>query len=431
MSKDNKRFKLKFIINCIYIFYKKYSVYILLYLAFLNVLVSCNSFDTEFIEIEPIATHFNGMEFISMQECMACHQDIVESHMQTSHYNTSFKTEATTFEEILKTHPNEIRLDDGTTIVIRVEGDFIYQDFYSRGNQSPVIQSPMEITIGSGFRGQSFLYWNEDRLFQNQVSIIGSMERWINSPGYASQMNNTRPIVPRCMECHSTYTAPIGSITNRVNNEYDINNVLLGIDCQRCHGEVKEHVVFHKKNPEVKEGQHILKYSELTQKQRVDACALCHSGFRQPAWDPQERKFIPSFSYQAGDNLDDFLLKSNSGSTNNPDPEIHANQIKLLTDSKCFKMSENMDCATCHDPHDQERGNYQNFSLKCISCHQSQEHSQKTLSLAGANFNDCAACHMPFVDSKAMKIDLNLKELAPVRIRNHFISIYPEENSLP
>jgi hypothetical protein len=38
---------------------------------------------------------------------------------------------------------------------------------------------------------------------------------------------------------------------------------------------------------------------------------------------------------------------------------------------------------------------------------------------------------MPFVDSKAMKIDLNLKELTPVRIRNHFISIYPDENSLP
>ena len=174
-----------------------------MYLAFLNVLVSCNSFDTEFIEIEPIATHFNGMEFISMQECMACHQDIVESHMQTSHYNTSFKTEATTFEEILKTHPNEIRLDDGTTIVIRNEGDFIYQDFYSRGNQSPVIQSPMEITIGSGFRGQSFLYWKDDGLFQNQGSIIGAMDGWINSPGYASQINNTRAVVPRCMECHS------------------------------------------------------------------------------------------------------------------------------------------------------------------------------------------------------------------------------------
>lgn len=426
MSKDNKRFKLKFIINCIYIFYKKYSVYILLYLAFLNVLVSCNSFDTEFIEIEPIATHFNGMEFISMQECMACHQDIVESHMQTSHYNTSFKTEATTFEEILKTHPNEIRLDDGTTIVIRKEGDFIYQDFYSRGNQSPVIQSPMEITIGSGFRGQSFLYWKDDGLFQNQGSIIGAMEGWINSPGYASQINNTRAVVPRCMECHSSYAPSIKANLNRFTNQYIKEDVLLGIDCQRCHGEVKEHVLFHKKNPEVKVAQHILKYSELTQKQRIDACALCHSGFRQPAWDTEERKFVPSFSYQVGNDLDDFLAKSNGNSSKKQDPEIHANQIKLLMDSKCFKMSDNMDCATCHDPHAQERGDYQNFSLKCISCHQTQNHTQKTLSLVDADFEDCTSCHMPFVDSQAMKVDLDLKDLTPISIRNHFIGIYPE-----
>lgn len=392
---------------------------------------SCNSHRSEFIEIEPIATHFNGMEYIGMQSCIECHLDIVESHKKSSHYKTSFETDGKAFDKILRTQPNEINLADGTKIVIKREGNRVFQNFYVLDNQRPIYHTPMDITIGSGYRGQSFLYWDEDRLFQNQVSIIGDMEGWINSPGYASQINNTRPVVPRCMECHSTYSANIESSNNRVSNKYDINNVLLGIDCQRCHGEVKEHVIFHRKNPEIKVGQHILKYSELTQKQRIDACALCHSGFRQPAWDPEKREFIPSFSYQVGDELDNFLIKNNNRTTNNSDPEIHANQVKLLTDSKCFKMSKSMDCATCHDPHDQERGNFQKFSLKCISCHKSQQHSQKTLSLPDANFNDCTGCHMPFVDSKAMKIDLNLKELTPVQIRNHFISIYSDENSLP
>jgi len=53
------------------------------------------------------------------------------------------------------------------------------------------------------------------------------------------------------------------------------------------------------------------------------------------------------------------------------------------------------------------------------------------LSFTNANFNDCASCHMPFVDSKAMQVDLNLNQLTPIQIRNHFISIYPQENSLP
>ena len=404
---------------------------VLLSLVTVLSLFSCNSFKSEFVEIEPIATHANGMEYLGIQTCTECHKDIVESHKKTAHYNTSSKTDASAFNQILNSQPNYITLDDGTKIEINKEGKTIYQDFYVLGNPNPVYHTPMDITIGSGYRGQSFLYWNEDQLFQNQASVIGTMEGWINSPGYASQINNTRAVVPRCMECHSTYAASIESNANRISNKYDINNIVLGIDCQRCHGDVKEHVVFHREYPEIKEGQHILKYSELTQKQRIDACALCHSGFRQPAWDQENRKFISSFSYQVGDNLDDFLLKSNMGSKNNPEPEIHANQIKLLTDSKCFKMSENMDCATCHDPHEQERGDFQNFSLKCISCHQSQAHTQKTLSLANANFNDCASCHMPFVDSKAMQVDLNLNQLTPIQIRNHFISIYPQENSLP
>jgi hypothetical protein len=404
---------------------------LLLVIFFSGFMFSCNSYKSEFVEIDTIATHRNGMEFVSMQECIACHKDIVESHMKTSHYKTSFKTDATAFDEMLKTLSNEINLDDGTKIVIKKEGNTLFQDFYVVGNQTPVYHTPMDITIGSGFRGQSFLYWNEEGLFQNQASVFGTMEGWINSPGYASQINNTREVVPRCMECHSSYAAPLESSSNRISNKYDIENVVLGIDCQRCHGEVKEHVLFHKKNPDIKDGQHILKYSELTQQQRIDACALCHSGFRQPAWDPLERKFIPSFSYQVGDELNDYLVNNNSRARNNQEPEIHANQTKLLMDSKCFIMSENMDCATCHDPHAQERGDFQNFSLKCISCHQSQNHTEKTLRLTNANFEDCTSCHMPFVDSQAMKIDLNLNELTPVKIRNHLISIYPQDINLP
>ena len=69
-------------------------------------LLSCNSYNSEFVEIKPIATHFNGMEYIGMQSCVECHQDIVESHKKTSHYKTSFETAASAFDEILKTQPN-------------------------------------------------------------------------------------------------------------------------------------------------------------------------------------------------------------------------------------------------------------------------------------------------------------------------------------
>ena len=102
---------------------------LLLVLALSCSLFSCNSYKSEFVEIKPIATHFNGMEYIGMQSCVECHLDIVESHKKTSHYKTSFKTAAIAFDKILKTQPNEINLKDGTKIVINKEGNKLFQDF--------------------------------------------------------------------------------------------------------------------------------------------------------------------------------------------------------------------------------------------------------------------------------------------------------------
>jgi hypothetical protein len=51
-----------------------------------------------------------------------------------------------------------------------------------------------------------------------------------------------------------------------------------------------------------------------------------------------------------GDKLDDF-----SSANYSPDSvavlDVHGNQYGLLTASKCFKMSAEMDCSSCHDPH--------------------------------------------------------------------------------
>jgi len=51
------------------------------------------------------------------------------------------------------------------------------------------------------------------------------------------------------------------------------------------------------------------------------------------------------------------------------------------------------------------------------------------LTATDANFEDCASCHMPFNESKAMQLELDVNELTPVRIRNHLIAIYQNEPS--
>lgn len=43
---------------------------------------------------------------------------------------------------------------------------------------------PFDLVIGSGRRGQSYLFWRDGLLFQLPVSYHVGTARWINSPGY-------------------------------------------------------------------------------------------------------------------------------------------------------------------------------------------------------------------------------------------------------
>ncbi len=70
----------------------------------------------------------------------------------------------------------------------------------------------MEVVIGSGVRGQSYLYWHGDRLYELPVSYWSEGSRWINSPGYKDgTMSFSRAVTPRCLECHATYIEPRSS----------------------------------------------------------------------------------------------------------------------------------------------------------------------------------------------------------------------------
>jgi hypothetical protein len=86
-----------------------------------------------------------------------------------------------------------------------------------------------------------------------------------------------------------------------------------------------------------------------------------------------------------------------------------------------------MDCATCHDPHENQRGNVSYFTQKCIGCH-----TIETVTCTNESFktkttmnNNCIACHMPVVPSKSMTARLGNDSLeTSFNIRTHLIAIY-------
>jgi len=260
------------------------------------------------------------------------------------------------------------------------------------------------------------LYWQNDSLYQLHASYFTLNKSLIKSPGYSSdgRLQNKRPITERCIECHGTFAE-----VKNVKNTFEPSKILLGIDCQRCHGPSEKHVTFHKNNPNETEAQNIISISDLNRNRQMDMCALCHSGSRR-------RAINPRFSFKIGDDLNKFSVADYFSTSAKLD--VHGNQVGLLKASECFKESDIMTCTTCHNPHKNQQNNIGYFIGKCMSCHQGNDTTNCNLSIKQQGTKNCIDCHMPSVISKSMFAKNNVaKDTINIKIISHYIGIYENE----
>ncbi|WP_299260529.1 multiheme c-type cytochrome [uncultured Aquimarina sp.] len=376
-----------------------------------------SSYTNEYIEITPIATHINGMDFIDSATCIECHAQIVKDHYKTAHFNSFQPANKQTIKSSFEKDKNTLNLGDKVTFNFTEKDSGFYQEPIFNNQNTPFYSAKMDIVVGSGTKGQSYLMWNNNNLLQLQASYFTPTNSWINSPGAPDQLAPARPVLERCLECHTTYAQNISGSKN--GSKFHKKNLVYGIDCQRCHGPVKKHIVHHKQNPNDKIAKHIIKYSSLSRQQRLDACALCHSGLRT---ETTER----AFSFAIGDTLKKFSSPDYDESSLE-DLDVHGNQYGLLKASKCFTNSNSLNCTTCHNPHKKERGNISSFNQKCMDCHTT---ISKPINCSGnkeeikKTRNNCIQCHMPLVKSKTMKIQIPDGDEVSVDVRTHLIGIY-------
>jgi hypothetical protein len=266
----------------------------------------------------------------------------------------------------------------------------------------------IDLVVGSGRRGQTYLYWSNEQLFELPVSYLTAAGAWINSPGYVDgQIDWARPIIPRCLECHSTsFTV----VLDRGRPQYS-RNYVLGVSCEKCHGDPRAHVAYHSSHPGETAGRYIVNPARLPRDRQVDNCALCHSGDR--------KRRGPAFTYRVGGPLADYLLPTTGVLV----PDVHGNQVGLLERSKCFLASPAMTCATCHDVHRAQRDLVW-FAQKCLGCHDTSHHPMADR-IGGRMVADCINCHMPNRISKALAVNARTRQVA-LYFRSHDIAIYPD-----
>jgi hypothetical protein len=266
---------------------------------------------------------------------------------------------------------------------------------------------------GSGRKGQSFLYWKGDQLYQMPISYWKSLDSWINSPGPAyveGSANFDRAVAPRCLECHATWMEP--KFDPSMVTRFNAKGAVLGITCERCHAAGREHVEHERSVLHAVRSVRIVNPARLSRARKIDACAQCHGGLGQP--------ILPSFTYVAGLPLEKFI--SLPAPREDATVDVHGNQVALLSRSRCFRSSE-MTCITCHDVHRPQR-NVAELSGRCLTCHQEKScglFPKEGHALAGR----CVNCHMPLQTSNTLVTTLNgVKE--QVQVRTHWIKVYPD-----
>ena len=344
--------------------------------------------------------------------CMSCHKSKVDSFLQTAHHLDSRPADATSVLGDFTPGRNRLNTrDPNVFFTMEQRADAL---FVTATTGAPPAQQTraerMDIVIGSGRKGQTYLYWRDNQLFELPVSSWTAHKAWVNSPGYPDGIVNfDRPVLPRCLECHSTAFESWPGPPNTFNR----SGFILGIQCEKCHGPARDHVARRSETPGSTKVIEVVNTGKLSRDLQIALCATCHAAGILPN--------APAFSYRPGAPLSEYFEPLPPNQALNP--EVHGDQVGLLESSRCYRESASMTCSTCHDLHIRQRDPVA-FATQCRSCHKVD--ACKLFPSAGANIEArCVDCHMPNRRSGVISVTSTSSQMVP-EVRTHAITVYPD-----
>lgn len=347
--------------------------------------------------------------------CAQCHTKEAKTYTVTPHALDSGPPSAKTIVGDFSQEHAVLRTSNPNLAFVMVAApDGFYQSAVDLSDPQH-LKSEMkrfDIVIGSGRHGQTYLYWQGDQLFELPVSYWTYAHRWVNSPGYPDgELHWDRAVGPRCLECHISYFTWVPTSVNR----YAKDHLVLGIDCERCHGPGALHVMRERSAKPPRLGsieEAIVNPAHLSRDQQLSLCSLCHAGGGPPIKSPM--------SFVVGDNIHDYL-KIIPPAVDAP-VDVHGNQVGALEQSKCFSSGK-LTCSTCHDVH-QTQENADAFSSHCLSCHRVSA-CGRYRNMGESIRGKCIECHMPVGKSNAIAT-ANAGQAMQATMRTHRIAIYPD-----
>lgn len=338
--------------------------------------------------------------------CSSCHAAISESYRATGMGRSFFRPRPeNVIEDYAKPAYDHAASDTYFEMIAR-DGKYFQRQYQIgfQGKQTNVSETEIDFVLGSGNHARTYLH----RTPANQLIELPLgwyAERggyWAMNPGFdrPDHAGLSRAIPYGCMFCHNAYPQVAAGQGPRADPVF--SSVPEGIDCQRCHGDGREHVRLARtagSRAEALRGA-IVNPSRLSVDRQMEICLQCHLEANSLNTSNLIVRYDREpFSYQPGERLADFLLQFDQASAKGREErfQIVGASAYRLRQSQCFLRSRGaMVCTTCHDPHRAvpAADAVRHFSDICLKCH-----APRLAALVGARRHpaspDCAGCHMP------------------------------------
>lgn len=339
-------------------------------------------------------------DYIDPRVCASCHRDIAESFSNTGMGRSFSRPEAALPPADFKNRTVYNKASD-TYYSMFERGGKLFERRYQigyRGEKTNVVDEQIDYVIGSGNHARTFLHRDaEGRLIELPVTWYTEGDGyWAMSPGYdrPNQEDFRRAIPAECMFCHNGYVRPLSAFNPKgLDPPAFPENLPSGIDCQRCHGPGRKHVIAVRANATGEAIRAaIVNPARLSRERQFEVCVECHLETSSSHVPNEIRRFDrPVFSYRPGQPLGDYKMYFDPASNQKEDRFEIAHAAYRLRMSACFRSSQ-MTCLTCHDPHESYRGEgmTRHYVKVCESCHESVKHV-----VALPQADNCLSCHMP------------------------------------
>ena len=273
------------------------------------------------------------------------------------------------------------------------------------GKEVNVVEKEIHFVVGSGKHSRTYLHHSpKGELSQLPISWYNEKGGfWAMSPGYDSPSHYgfQRKVTYGCIFCHNSYPEIVSGADGFGQESLFKGNIPEGIDCQRCHGPGKNHVIEAKKpNAKVERIRTSIQNPGRMEKDRqMEVCMQCHLETTSARLPHSIQNFgRNTFSYRPGEPLSDYITHFDHAPGKGYDDKfLIVNAPYRLFQSPCFKKSKGaLTCLTCHNPHNIPRGEIAqlHYNKVCLNCHRSNLEKLIT-SQSHTSSLDCLPCHMP------------------------------------